>query len=189
MAMKGRTLWILTGVNVLAAVITVVVLAYMQGYRAGEQQANMDANTVNTRVVVPNTQVGQGHHPTFDCSALVRGLPKPSEGMAAITALANNTDQYKDKPVAVRAVVVQAYPQIMGVNWFHLCDEPNGSVLVVSSNEWIDPGHEVVVRGTLSINRNIEGAYTFPLYIENGDLVGEHVRQPKGVNSGTTYDL
>ena len=85
--------------------------------------------------------------------------------------------------------VVQAFPQIMGVNWLHICDEPSGRVLVASSTQWANPGSEIVLRGILSVDRTIAGAYTFPLFIEKAKLEGDAVQCDRPKPNGTLYDL
>ena len=190
MAPKLKTIWFLTTVNVLAALITLVSLAYIKGMQDSQiQSAPGVTHGVISNRVIPNPRVGAGAHPVFDCSMLRESVNSGEPGMTSIQRLAKDGKTFSNQPVAVHAIVVQAYPKIMGVNWFHLCDRPNGEVLVVSGDEWVEPGAEVIVRGTLSIDRNIGGAYQFPLYIENADLEGSTVQSPKGVQPLSTYDL
>ena len=123
------------------------------------------------------------------CSSMATSVPAPAGDFVSIGALDANAASYAGKPIAIHGRVVQAFPQIMGVNWFHVCDEPNGAVLVASGTDWVEPGHVVTVRGTLSVNQNIGGAYTFPLYVGEAKLEGQNVEtSPRGKPIGV-YDL
>ena len=168
-----RTFWrLFTVVNVLAAAVTIVGVAYVKGLHDG--QSRPAASQFESTAVVPNPHVGQGQHPVFDCQGMTAPVEAPDAGFTAIGEL----ERKAGEAVVVRARVVQAFPRIMGVNWFHVCDAPGGKVLVASGNQWVPPGHVVTLRGVLSVDRNIGGAYVFPLYIENASLEGPAVELP-----------
>ena len=111
------------------------------------------------------------------------------EGSISIGTLGAQSGKFKGEAVVVKGRVVQAFPQIMGVNWLHICDEPSGRVLVASSTQWANPGSEIVLRGILSVDRTIAGAYTFPLFIEKAKLEGDAVQCDRPKPNGTLYDL
>lgn len=178
--MKKSFAIILTVINVGAALVATVCLGYFLGYKQGSRGVVPQAPGHPANVVVPNPHVGQGQHPPFDCSKVVRPLGPPKDGLTDLKTLGENRSDLDGDTVAVRGLVVEAYPQIMGTNWFHVCDRPNGEVLVVSGQAWVEPGNEVEVRGRLSLNRNIGNAYVFPLYIEDGLIQGENVKQGRG---------
>ena len=101
--------------------------------------------------------------------------PRP-EGALSIAELSENKQEHEGQTILVKGKVIQAFPKIMGVNRFHVCDEPNGRVLVASANQWVPPGHTVTLRGVLSLDRNIAGAYHFPLFVEDAHLEGDAVQ-------------
>ena len=180
----------MTAVNVTAAAVSVICLAYITGF--SDAQRGGDASTkgpAQAALIVPNPHVGQGHHPTFDCSIMKTAVDPPAEGQTAIRMLAADGAKFENEAIEVRAVVVQAFPRIMGVNWFHLCERPNGEVLVASSAEWVEPGNLIVVRGKLSLNRNIGGAYVFPLFVEGADLEGDGVKAFAEPGPPSTFEL
>ena len=179
--------WVLTLVNVAAAVVVVWSTGYVAGLLDGNESAVTVLQTApvvgspgregapQATRVVPNPEVGQGHHPSFDCASMMEALESRPEGAVSIGELADKRDDLAGQPVTVKGRVMQAFPAIMGVNWFHVCDEPNGRVLVASARDWVHPGHDVVLRGVLSLDRNIAGAYRFPLFIEEAQLEGAGV--------------
>ena len=65
--------------------------------------------------------------------------------------------------------------EILGTNWYHLCDEPNGEVLVVSSRQRVPEGQLIEVSGRLKIEHEVGGVYRFPLFISEAALAGEAV--------------
>jgi hypothetical protein len=190
MALQSRTLWVVTSVNVAAACVTLMCCAYLTGLRDA-QSNNPEAPSppLGTTDVRPNPAVGHGGHPTFDCTTMTTKVNRSKNTHVTIRALATQSESRSNKPVTVKAMVVNAFPNIMGVNWFHLCERPGGEVLVVSGTEWSAPGTEVIVRGILSVNRNVGGAYLFPLYIEGADLEGPHVKSSTDAVPKPTYFL
>ena len=68
----------------------------------------------------------------------------------------------------------------------HLCDAPNGQVIVASSRQWVEAGQDVTVRGPLSLDRDIAGAYIFPLFIEDARLEGDGLQASV---PGPVFDL
>ncbi len=197
--------WILTFVNVAAAITVVLCTGYVAGLLDGQQtgqnvavphaepvsetETRTQTAVSRDRRVIPNPHVGRGHHPVFDCSSMDNGLGEGPEGSLSIGELADASATYEGKAVAVQGRVVQAFPNIMGVNWFHICDEPNGRVLVASASQWVPPGHLVVVRGILTLDRNIADAYHFPLFIESAHLEGDAVVGGPSPTHGRAFDL
>tara|TARA_B100001758_G_C17999027_1_gene397041 strand:- start:19 stop:576 length:558 start_codon:yes stop_codon:yes gene_type:complete len=183
-------LWVVTAINVSAAVVALVCCAYLVGIQ--DAHNNTDTSTGHTSAakrVYPNPTTGHGLHPTFDCKAMGRTLQSSEGGLETIAGLAKNAHTLKDETVSVRGVVVQAFPNIMGVNWFCICERPQGEVLVVSGKSWAEPGSVVVAKGALSVNRNVGGAYQFPLYIEDGALEGPGVQPAKTPDPNSTFYL
>ena len=180
MSSPSLKLWLVTAINVSAAVITLVCCAYLMGRQDAQTTKVTPKSNVNAaRQVSPNPSTGHGLHPTFDCKAMDRTLDDGESGLKTIAGLAENAHALKNQTVSVRGVVVQAFADIMGLNWFCICERPDGEVLVVSGKPWADVGSVVMVKGTLSVDRNVGGAYQFPLYIEDGDLDGPAVQPAK----------
>ena len=190
MSSTSSKLWIITTINVIAAVVTLVCCAYLMGIQDSQSLNTKPESTYGAaKEVRPNPMTGQGLHPTFDCKDMTRTLPSNQNDSRTIKNLAKNAQSLEGQTVSVRGVIVQAFPNIMGLNWFCVCERPRGEVLVVSGEEWIEPGHPVVVTGKLAVDRNVGGAYRFPLFIEDGDLEGAHVQPRHGDAPSPTYYL
>ena len=79
------------------------------------------------------------------------------------------------KTVTVRAKVVKFLPGIMGKNWVHIQDG-TGSVetktydITVSTLDTAEVGDEIIVHGTLAINKNLGSMHSFAVIIEDASL-------------------
>lgn len=128
------------------------------------------------------------------------GMPRgsmPAEGMGAVqpktisqeikVSKATGEDAYaieeiyakkKDlaqKPVRVRAKVVKFLPAIMGKNWIHIQDgtgsaENNNYDITVSALETAAVGDEVIVNGTLGVDKDFGFGCAFALIIEDAAI-------------------
>ena len=167
------------------------ILAFFTGYQRGwKDHEQTDANISNNHHAVEPLQqsfrpeLPLGHppipqtdlhgHPTFDCKSLKAGVPQKEDELT-IAQLTKNRDSSRTE-VRVSAIVIEAYYGILGTNWYHLCDQPNGQVLVVSSDQLTPPKSLVNVRGTLQFDYNLSNVYRFPIYIESAILSGDQVK-------------
>ena len=119
----------------------------------------------------------QHGHPSFDCRDLRQPLPKEESEMHLIT-LFEDRARLEGQSVSVRALVVGVYPNILNLNWYHLCDAPTGQVLVVSSEQQAPIGSMVQVKGELKTDYDLKGIYRFPLFISEALISGHRVRTP-----------
>ena len=115
-----------------------------------------------------------------------KALPPPDhEDTLTLKSLHRDRDQLQGKSIKARALIVGVYPQIMGTNWYHLCDAPKGQVFVVSSSQVAPRGTVVHVEGELKLNHEVGGVYTFPLFVQEAKLEGDGVQDasqtPQGV--------
>ena len=79
------------------------------------------------------------------------------------------------KTVTVRAKVVKFLPSIMGKNWIHIQDgtgsaETKTHDITVSTLDTAEVGDEVIVHGTLEINKNLGSMHSFAVIIEDASL-------------------
>ena len=81
----------------------------------------------DARQIVPNPHVGAGHHPSFDCTTMSEAIGPGPEGALSLAELSENKQEHEGRTILVKGKVIQAFPKIMGVNWFHVCDEPKGA--------------------------------------------------------------
>lgn len=75
-------------------------------------------------------------------------------------------------PVKVRAKVVKFLPGIMGKNWIHIQDgtgsaEEMNNDITVTTTETADVGDEIIVQGTLSIDKDLGSGHVFAVLIED----------------------
>ena len=87
----------------------------------------------------------------------------------------SNRKELSQKPVTVRAKVVKFLPQIMEKNWIHIQDgtgnEENSNYnIVVSTLETADVGDEVLVHGTLGVDKDYGTMCAFAVIIEDASI-------------------
>ncbi|MBW2568432.1 MAG: nucleotide-binding protein [Deltaproteobacteria bacterium] len=79
------------------------------------------------------------------------------------------------KTVTVRAKVVKFLPGVMGKNWIHIQDGTGSSEakthdITVSTLDTTEVGDEVIVHGTLEIDKNFGSMHSFVVIIEDASL-------------------
>jgi hypothetical protein len=97
-----------------------------------------------------------------------------SEGKTVAGVFAERAS-LKDRQVAVRGTVVKFLPGIMGRNWLHLKDGSGSSGakdddLTVTTADTARVGDEVLVRGTVRLDRDFGMGYAYPVLIEDGRI-------------------
>lgn len=81
----------------------------------------------------------------------------------------------KGKDVAVRAKVVKVTAGVMGRNWLHVRDGSGSKVtkdndLTVTTEAVAKVGDTVIVRGTVSVDKDFGAGYAYPVIVENAKL-------------------
>ena len=81
----------------------------------------------------------------------------------------------KGKPVALRGKVVKFNGGIMGKNWIHLRDgsgtpEGKDNDVTVTTNDTVAKGDVVLVRGTVSVDRDFGAGYTYTVVVEEAKV-------------------
>ena len=188
-------------------IICCSILFFFIGYQVGvknqsSQSISIRDNVASDYSVVPLQKSPQislphGHpaipqtdmhgHPTFDCSALTAPILK-AKGDPMISELSKK-DKLIQNEVNLSAIVVHAYFGILGTNWYHLCDEPSGQVLIVSSDQHVSPKSLIKVRGSLLFDYNLKNIYRFPMYIEKAILRGDKVKTSNSIPPKGTIEL
>jgi hypothetical protein len=148
----------------------------------------------------PGTEMPPGMMSEMPPGMMPGGMPhgsKPAEGMGAVqpktishdikVSKATGEDAYaieeiyaknKDlaqKLVRVRAKVVKFLPEIMGKNWIHIQDgtgsaDNNNYDITVSTLETAAVGDEVIVNGTLGVDKDFGFGCAFALIIEDATI-------------------
>jgi len=194
---------------IIALALSLAALAFLTGYQKGwedhqERQRLSEADEViaaqaQAPTVVPlrgrpTPPLPSGHpsvpqrdqrgHPSFDCRALKAPVPKAQGELTIAELLKQKSEAGAEREVT--AMVIGAYFGILGTNWYHLCDEPQGQVLVVSSAQRTEAQSLVKARGALSFDYVLSDVYRFPIYMKGAQLSGAQVQdreeaRPQGV--------
>ncbi len=101
------------------------------------------------------------------------GTITPVEGGVTIEALYAKKDELAGQSVAVRGKVVKFNPGIMARNWIHLQDGTGAAGtndVTVTTQGMVSVGDVVVVRGTLTIDKDFGAGYRYDLIIEDATV-------------------
>ena len=121
-----------------------------------------------------------------DSSKKSKAIPKDinvskavGEDAYTIEEIYSKKEELSQKTIIVRAIVVKFMPQIMGKNWIHLQDgtgsaEKGNHDIAVSTLETVKTGEEVIVKGTLGINKDFGMSCAFSTLIEEASITPSH---------------
>ncbi|MBU4258446.1 MAG: hypothetical protein KKI12_01200 [Proteobacteria bacterium] len=92
-----------------------------------------------------------------------------------IEEIYSKKEELSQKTITVRAIVVKFMPQIMGKNWIHIQDgtgstEKGNNDISVSTLETAEIGEEVIVKGTLGIDKDFGMSCAFGVLIEDASV-------------------
>jgi len=92
-----------------------------------------------------------------------------------IEEIYSKKEELSQKTITVRAMVVKFMPQIMGKNWIHIQDgtgsaEKGNNDVAVSSLDTAEIGEEVIVKGTLGIDKDFGNDCVFGVLIEDASV-------------------
>jgi hypothetical protein len=81
----------------------------------------------------------------------------------------------KGKTVAIRGKVVKFNSGIMGKNWIHLRDGSGTSAgkdndVTVTTNDTVAKDDTVLVKGTVTLDRDFGAGYTYTVVVEDGKV-------------------
>ena len=97
------------------------------------------------------------------------------EDAYTIEEIYSKKEELSQKTITVRAIVVKFMPQIMGKNWIHIQDgtgstEKGNNDISVSTLETAEIGEEVIVKGTLGIDKDFGMSCAFGVLIEDASV-------------------
>ena len=146
--MKAGLGWGLTLLNIGVALISVLCLGYFWGYEHGQQSARPQEGIAGySNAVAPNTSVGAGQHPTFECRTMTSEVQVGSSELS-VDKVAGSRKDLSGSSIRVKGKVVSAFKNIMGLNCLHLCSRPNGPVLVAASPNGLTKGKRLLSRAS-----------------------------------------
>jgi hypothetical protein len=93
--------------------------------------------------------------------------------LKTVAALNQEKATLAGQKISAQGKVVKVNNGIMGRNFVHVQDgtgDANSNNLVVTSKQTASVGDQVTVSGTVAINRDFGGGYTYPLLIEDATI-------------------
>ncbi|MDP6979557.1 MAG: hypothetical protein QF570_13305 [Myxococcota bacterium] len=94
----------------------------------------------------------------------------PPEGGVAVAEVFERASALDGQTIAIRGRVMKYSPRIMGTNWLHLQDGTSSADgrndLVVTTDDPATEGDVVLVRGTLTTNRDFGHGYVYDVIVE-----------------------
>ena len=121
------------------------------------------------------------HHknPALEGTTVLKELNTQSQdtnatfvGRIKIADLVKSPNTYEGKMVELSGTCTKTNLQIMGSNWIHLQDGSKDDFdLVITSNERVEKGAQVTMRGIVKLQVDFGSGYSYPLLVEQGTLV------------------
>ena len=120
-----------------------------------------------------------GHPPTTKGGATPAVTPgsvaKAKDGQT-IEEILTQKDSLAGKPVLVRSKVVKYNAAILGVNWLHVQDGTSGANtndLTVTTTTPAKVGDTVLIRGTLSLDKDFGAGYKYDAIVDKATVTVE----------------
>jgi hypothetical protein len=92
-------------------------------------------------------------------------------GELTIAQIFENPDNYANKEVEIRGVVVKVNKQVMGKNWIHIQDGSKFNDrfdLTITSQNLPEINDEVTFKGTIILNKDFGAGYFYDVIMEDG---------------------
>ncbi|MBW2737650.1 MAG: nucleotide-binding protein [Deltaproteobacteria bacterium] len=101
------------------------------------------------------------------------------ENAYTIEEIYSKKEELSQKTITVQAIVVKFMPQVMGKNWIHIQDgtgnaENGNNDISVSTLDTAEVGDEVIIKGTLGINKDFGMSCAFGALIEEASITPSH---------------
>jgi len=115
-----------------------------------------------------------GAAPTAPATPL--GKIEPAAGGTTIAQLFATKDSLAGKSVVVRGKIVKVNNGILGKNWLHLQDGTGAggtNDLIVTTDATVAKDDVVVVRGTVTTNKDFGAGYKYAVLVENATVTSK----------------
>ena len=99
----------------------------------------------------------------------------PATGGITIAQLYEKRNSFSGKLVKIRGQVVKVNMEIMGKNWVHIQDgtsNGNDFDLTVTTKDMIKVGDVVIMEGTISLDKDFGGGYSYSVIMEDAGVKG-----------------
>lgn len=97
-----------------------------------------------------------------------------SAGEITVAQIFANRNNYADKEIEIRGVVVKVNKEVMGKNWIHIQDgtKDNGNFdLTVTSDDLAEVNDEITVKGKIILNKDFGYGYSYEVIMEDATIV------------------
>lgn len=155
----------------------------MSNFHSKSLDKTFDSILFTGSIAVEGAENAAGAHGTggapaaaADATAPAKGDIVKAEGGYTVEEIFAKKDELSGKTVNVRGKVVKASGFIMNANWYHIQDGTGAegtNDLVVTSQDSVEAGATVLVKGALSTDKDFGSGYKFALIMEEAALVAE----------------
>ena len=154
---------------------TFELIYFVDSVMVGGAQAAAAPGTLPEGHPDPAAAAADGHtRPAATQSEVdMSGIAKAGKTVAEIFA---EKDKLAGQQITLRAKVVKFSPEIMGTNWLHLQDgtgAAGSNDLTITSPSTANVGDTVLVKGTLTVNKDFGFGYKYDVIIEKADVTIE----------------
>ena len=97
-------------------------------------------------------------------------------GEITVAQVFANRNDYSEKEIEIRGVVVKVNKEVMGKNWIHIQDgtNDNGNFdLTITSSDLAEVNDEVTVKGKIILNKDFGYGYSYEVIMEDAVLVNK----------------
>lgn len=104
------------------------------------------------------------------------GAVEKAPGGFTVAEIYARKSELNGKTVTVRGVVVKFSPAIMGKNWIHLQDgtgSDDSSDLTVTTDAKASVGEQILVEGTLAVDKDFGSGYRYVVIVEDARLLSD----------------
>ena len=119
--------------------------------------------------------VGKSTQPTQSTENEAKNIiVEVAESGTTIAFLYDNREKLSNKQIEIRALVVKFNDKILGKNWLHVQDgtiaNDDNNDLVVTTMQTVKVGDTVLIKGLLTVDKNIGSGYHYAVIIEDAKL-------------------
>jgi hypothetical protein len=140
-----------------------------------------------SQAATPHAAMPHGTIPAMgDSTKKSRAIPEDikvskavGEDAYTIEEIYSKKEELSQKTITVRAIVVKFMPQIMEKNWIHIQDgtgsaEKGTNDIAVSTLDTAEVGDEIIIKGTLGIDKDFGMSCAFGVLIEEASITPSH---------------
>jgi hypothetical protein len=144
---------------------------------AANQQAQMmpqDHPPIGAPGEMPKTHPPMGE--LSERTEVKIGTVEKAKDGQTVSEILTDKKKFNGKNICVRAIVVKFTPDIMDKNWLHAQDgsgKEGSNDLIVTTQAKVKVGDTVLIRGTVSLDRDFGFGLKYPVIIENAEITVE----------------